>query len=110
MRAVLVVPDGARLAGLNQLLAQGVLTVTVADNFPLERAAAGLTQAALAEKARLSLRTVQAWEQGARSPVSPDFFALVRALGVPAEAFAAIEANGRRRATGRTKKGRGKGK
>jgi NADPH:quinone reductase-like Zn-dependent oxidoreductase len=45
MRAVQVVPDGARLADLAQLLAQGVLTVTVADNFPLERAAAALTQA-----------------------------------------------------------------
>jgi len=45
MRAVQVVPDGARLAGLVQLLAQGVLTVAVADSFPLERAAAALTQA-----------------------------------------------------------------
>ena len=45
MRAVQVVPDGARLAGLVQLLAQGVLTVTVAGSFPLERAAEALTQA-----------------------------------------------------------------
>jgi len=45
MRAVQVVPDGARLAGLIQLFAQGVLTVTVADSFPLERAAAALTDA-----------------------------------------------------------------
>ena len=45
MRAVQVVPDGARLAGLIQLFAQGVLTVTVADSFPLERAAAALTEA-----------------------------------------------------------------
>jgi NADPH:quinone reductase-like Zn-dependent oxidoreductase len=45
MRAVQVVPDGARLAGLVQLLAQGVLTVTVADSFPLERAAVALAQA-----------------------------------------------------------------
>jgi NADPH:quinone reductase-like Zn-dependent oxidoreductase len=45
MRAVQVVPDGARLAGLVQLLAQGVLTVTVAGSFPLERAAAALAQA-----------------------------------------------------------------
>jgi NADPH:quinone reductase-like Zn-dependent oxidoreductase len=45
MRAVQVVPDGARLAGLVQLLAQGVLTVTVAGSFPLGRAAAALAQA-----------------------------------------------------------------
>jgi len=45
LRAVQVVPDGARLAGLVQLLAQGVLTVAVAGSFPLERAAAALTQA-----------------------------------------------------------------
>ena len=45
MRAVQVVPDGARLAGLVLLLAQGVLTVTVAGSFPLERAAEALTQA-----------------------------------------------------------------
>jgi len=45
MRAVQVVPDGARLAGLVQLFAQGVLTVTVAGSLPLEQAAAGLAQA-----------------------------------------------------------------
>jgi len=44
-QAVQVVPDGARLAGLVQLLAQGVLTVMVADSFSLERAAAALAQA-----------------------------------------------------------------
>ena len=45
MRAVQVVPDGARLANLVQLLVQGVLTVTVAGSFPLERAAEALAQA-----------------------------------------------------------------
>jgi len=45
MRAVQVVPDGARLAGLVELLAQGVLTVSVADGFPLEQAAAALARA-----------------------------------------------------------------
>jgi NADPH:quinone reductase-like Zn-dependent oxidoreductase len=45
MQAVQVVPDGARLAGLVQLLAQGVLTVTVVGGFSLERAAAALAQA-----------------------------------------------------------------
>jgi transcriptional regulator with XRE-family HTH domain len=55
------------------------------------REAAGLTQAALADKAGLSLRTIQSWEQGRRAPVSPDFFKLVRALGTEADAFAGCE-------------------
>jgi NADPH:quinone reductase-like Zn-dependent oxidoreductase len=45
MVAVQVVPDGRRLGGLVQLLAQGVLTVFVGDGFPLERGAAALAQA-----------------------------------------------------------------
>ena len=45
MVAVQVIPDGRRLAGLVRLLAQGVLTVSVADRFPLEQAAAALAQA-----------------------------------------------------------------
>ena len=45
MGVVQVAPGGARLAGLVQLFAQGVLTVTVADSFPLDRAAAALSQA-----------------------------------------------------------------
>ena len=45
MRAVLVAPDGRRLGGLVQLLAQGVLTVSVGDRFPLERAGEALAQA-----------------------------------------------------------------
>src|SRR5262249_1405565 len=56
------------------------------------RQGAGLTQASLADRAGLSLRTVQSWEQGRRVPVSPDFFKLVAALGVPADAFAGIAA------------------
>ena len=45
MRAVLVAPDGRRLGGLVRLLAQGVLTVSVGDRFPLERAGEALAQA-----------------------------------------------------------------
>jgi NADPH:quinone reductase-like Zn-dependent oxidoreductase len=45
MRTVQVVPDGRRLGGLAQFLAQGVLTVSVGDTFPLERAGAALAQA-----------------------------------------------------------------
>ena len=44
MAAVQVVPDGRRLGGLVQLPAQGVLTVSVGEGFPLERAAAALAQ------------------------------------------------------------------
>lgn len=56
------------------------------------REAAGLTQAALASESGLSLRTLQSWEQNHRAPVSPDFFKLVKALGVSADAFAGIAA------------------
>lgn len=50
----------------------------------------GLTQAALAKQAGLSIRTIQGWEQGRRSPVSPDFFKLVQALDISADQFASI--------------------
>jgi hypothetical protein len=45
VRAVLVAPDGGRLSGLVQLLAEGVLTVSVGDGFPLGQAAAALVRA-----------------------------------------------------------------
>lgn len=45
MLAVQVVPDGRRLAGLVQLLADGALTVSVAERFPLQQAAAALARA-----------------------------------------------------------------
>jgi transcriptional regulator with XRE-family HTH domain len=54
------------------------------------RKRAGLTQDRLARDSGLSLRTIQSWEQGRRSPVSPDFFKLVKALGVSADDFAGI--------------------
>lgn len=52
------------------------------------REGAGLTQAELAEKSGVSLRTIQGWEQGYRCPVSADFFRLAAALGVSADRFA----------------------
>jgi transcriptional regulator with XRE-family HTH domain len=52
------------------------------------REEAGLTQAGLAQSSSVPLRTIQGWEQGYRCPVSPDFFRLVKALGVSADAFA----------------------
>src|SRR5262249_56216200 len=45
MLAVQVKPDGRRLADLMQLLAHGALTVSVADRFPLQQAAAALARA-----------------------------------------------------------------
>ena len=45
MRAVQVAPDGRRLGRLVRLLAQGLLTVSVGDRFPLERAGAALARA-----------------------------------------------------------------
>jgi NADPH:quinone reductase-like Zn-dependent oxidoreductase len=44
VRAVFVAPDGRRLSGLVQLLAQGALTVSVGDQFPLEQGAAALAR------------------------------------------------------------------
>lgn len=45
MRAVQVAPDGRRLGSLVQLLAQGLLTVSVDDMFPLEGAGDALERA-----------------------------------------------------------------
>jgi hypothetical protein len=44
MRAVQVALDGRRLGRLVQLLAHGLLTVSVDDSFPLERAGAALAR------------------------------------------------------------------
>jgi transcriptional regulator with XRE-family HTH domain len=66
--------------------------MTFGETLARLRQEAGLTQAALAKRSGLSLRTVQSWEQGRRSPVSPEFFKLARALGVSADAFAGIAA------------------
>ena len=52
------------------------------------REKAGLTQAALADKSGIPIRTIQGWEQDYRSPVSGDFFKLSSALGVSADVFA----------------------
>jgi len=44
VRAVLVAPDGRRLGRLVQLLAQGALTVSVGERFPLEQGAMALAR------------------------------------------------------------------
>jgi transcriptional regulator with XRE-family HTH domain len=51
----------------------------------------GLTQAGLADRSGIPLRTIQGWEQGYRCPVSPAFFKLAKALGVDCAAFANVE-------------------
>jgi transcriptional regulator with XRE-family HTH domain len=47
------------------------------------RVKAGLTQAALAERLRLPLRSIQNWEQGHRVPRMRTVATLSKALGVP---------------------------
>ena len=59
-----------------------------ADRLKELRAKANLTQAELAEKARLPAGTVRNYEQGIRQPNWAKFIQLIRALGVPASAFA----------------------
>lgn len=49
------------------------------------RQQAGLTQIALAQKAGLSLRSVQNWEQGHRNPRLDTLLALTKALSVSAD-------------------------
>jgi NADPH:quinone reductase-like Zn-dependent oxidoreductase len=44
IRTVFVAPDGRRLSGLVELFAQGALTVSVGDRFPLEQGAAALAR------------------------------------------------------------------
>jgi transcriptional regulator with XRE-family HTH domain len=80
------------------------------------REEAGLTQAGLAEKSGVPLRTIQGWEQGYRCPVSPDFFKLTGALGVSADRFAEVStlpegkkgtAGASRKSGARPRKGKG---
>jgi transcriptional regulator with XRE-family HTH domain len=78
--------------------------MTFAETLRRLREAAGLTQAALAERAGLSLRTVQSWEQGRRAPVSPAFFKLAEALGAKPDAFAKCQENPPPKKTTRRKK------
>ncbi len=60
----------------------------------------GLTQAGLAEKSGVSIRTIQAWEQGHRQPDLTPFSCLARTLGVSMEAFVHCEDLTHRRRAG----------
>jgi transcriptional regulator with XRE-family HTH domain len=51
------------------------------------RAAAGLTQTQLAERAGLSLKGVAQWERGEREPGWSSILAICKALGVGCETF-----------------------
>jgi len=59
--------------------------MTFAEKLQQLRDQARLSQAALALKTGLSLRSIQNWEQGYRCPRAQALLALARALGVPVE-------------------------
>jgi transcriptional regulator with XRE-family HTH domain len=65
--------------------------MTFGETLKREREQAGFTQDALAVRSGISIRTIQGWENSSRSPVSPDFFQVVKALGVPAERFKDVD-------------------
>lgn len=73
------------------------------------RESAGLSQKALADKAKLSQSAVAHWEQGLRAPSWENVLTLCNALGVSCEEFSRPAANPvKKRPRGRTKKAEGK--
>jgi transcriptional regulator with XRE-family HTH domain len=71
----------------------------------------GLSQSALAAKAGLPLRSLQNWEQGRRVPRLPEVVKLAKAVDTPLDQLLlalAAQANQRRKAKGKGKKGGGK--
>lgn len=62
--------------------------MTVAEKLRALREKAGLTQAAMAERAGLSLGTIRNYEQDLRMPTLPAVVKLARAVGVDCTAFA----------------------
>jgi transcriptional regulator with XRE-family HTH domain len=73
------------------------------------RTAAGLTQAQLAARAKVSPATLQNWEIDHRCPVSADFWSVLKVLGVETAAeFAAARESSKpiRRPRGRPRKPR----
>lgn len=59
-------------------------TQTFGERLRLARAAAGLTQEALARSASVTLRTVQRWEDGTSEPKFGQVVVIAAALGVEA--------------------------
>jgi transcriptional regulator with XRE-family HTH domain len=83
--------------------------MSLADTLKRLRERAGLSQPALAERAGLSLRSIQNWEQGHRLPKAAAVFALAQALDADVAALLAeIARPARPRAKRRPRKGRGK--
>ena len=72
------------------------------------REKAGLSQVALAERAGLSLRSIQNWEQGHRGPSAAAVLSLAVALDVSAEKLLAELTQGKKTAKGRRPRGRPK--
>jgi transcriptional regulator with XRE-family HTH domain len=69
----------------------------------------GLSQAALAERVGVSVRNIQNWEQGHRTPRAQVLLTLARAVGVPVEQL--LSAIGRGNPSpGPAKRGRRKAK
>jgi transcriptional regulator with XRE-family HTH domain len=61
------------------------------------REAAGMTQAALAAAAGVSVRSYQQWEQGVRTPLFDAAARIAQALGVSLDELAGIETEAPRR-------------
>jgi transcriptional regulator with XRE-family HTH domain len=59
--------------------------MSLADTLKQLRERAGMSQSALAERAGLSLRSIQNWEQGHRLPKAGAVLSLARALGADVE-------------------------
>ena len=55
---------------------------TLAEKIIKARAALGISQAELAKRAGIAVRTLQSYEQGTRTPRNTSFYSLARALGV----------------------------
>jgi transcriptional regulator with XRE-family HTH domain len=65
------------------------------------REAGGMTQAALAKAAGVSLRTYQTWEQGVRTPLIDAAAKVAQALNVSLDELAGIDSPSRRKKGGR---------
>jgi transcriptional regulator with XRE-family HTH domain len=76
------------------------------DELQKLRKKAELSQAGLARKAGISVRSIQNWEQGHRGPKAMHLMALARALGVSVETLLAeLEKESPRKKTRRRRKG-----
>jgi transcriptional regulator with XRE-family HTH domain len=64
---------------------------TFGERIQAARIAAGLTQQQLAERAGMSIKTVQAYEQANRDPLIHPFFQLCRALELDPASFADVK-------------------